>query len=313
MKIAKVILLFLCATVFCCKAFPANINDKETLVAHANSMLSQEALRFADLEIDYVIDVDSEEYATHLSSLTKAPKKDIYYIKEKLACNLVLNKRGGYSLREATPDNKNDWRLTAYNGKEYFTYSIADKIGRISSEMPNYTVPSYTDYIAKIPQEINIPKFWGFYKDFLTDKSASLKMQGNTITLSFVAGKNFCQIDIAKNNNNFFVNEIKIFEDNKADDKNLTVKVCFKDYRQIENCNAVLPFSIDVEYYTIAGTLLDGDKQYQLGKRLQRKDSVRVNNVKVGKKIDRIIEIPKDSVIHNDNTGKTMHLNEVLN
>ena len=51
MKIAKVILLFLCATVFCCKAFSANINDKETLVAHANSMLSQEALRFADLEI----------------------------------------------------------------------------------------------------------------------------------------------------------------------------------------------------------------------------------------------------------------------
>ena len=101
---------------------------------------------------------------------------------------MVLNKRGGYSLREATTDNKNDWRLTAYNGKEYFTYSIADKIGRISSEMPNYTVPSYTDYIAKIPQEINIPKFWGFYKDFLTDKSASLKMQGNTITLSFVAG-----------------------------------------------------------------------------------------------------------------------------
>ena len=39
-------------------------------------------------------------------------------------------------------------------------------------------------------------------------------MQANTITLSFVAGKNFCQIDMAKNNNNFFVKEIKIFEDN---------------------------------------------------------------------------------------------------
>ena len=214
MKIAKVILLFLCATVFCCKAFSANINDKETLVAHANSMLSQEALRFADLEIDYVIDINSEEYARYLSSLTKVPKKDIYYIKEKLACNLVLNKLGSYSLREATTDNKNDWRLTAYNGKEYFTYSIADKIGRISSEMPNIAIPTYADYIAKIPQVINIPKFLGFYKDFLRDKSTSLKMQANTITLSFVAGKNFCQIDMAKNNNNFFVKEIKIFEDN---------------------------------------------------------------------------------------------------
>ena len=99
----------MCATVFCCKAFSANINDKETLVGHANSMLSQEALRFADLEIDYVIDINSEEYARYLSSLTKVPKKDIYYIKEKLACNLVLNKLGSYSLREATPDNKNDF------------------------------------------------------------------------------------------------------------------------------------------------------------------------------------------------------------
>lgn len=309
----KAIFIFFFINVCCNALFAANDYDKEKLFAQTFSMLKQEVFSFADFEIDYAIDVDSEEYATYLSSLTKVPKKDIYYIKEKLACNLVLNKNGRYSLSEANADNKNDWRLTAYNGKEYFTYSIADKLGRISSETPNIAIPTYADYIAKIPQVVNIPKFWGFYKDFLADKSVSLKMQADTITLSFVAGKNFCQIDMAKNNNNFFVKEIKIFEDNKADDENLTVKVCFGDYRPIENCNAVLPFSIDVEYYTIAGTLLDGDKQYQLGKRLQRKDSVRVNNVKVGKKIGKAFEIPKDSVIHNYSTGKTMHLNEVLN
>ncbi len=309
MKIVKAILLFLCAIVFCCNVFSVSTNDKEKFVAIALSSLSQEALRFADLEINYVIDIDSEEYATYLSSLTKVSKKDIYYIKERLACNLVLNKNGNYSLREAKAENKNDWRLIAYNKEEYFSYNIDEKFGCISNEMPNYSVPTYADYIAKMPQVVNIPKFWRFYKDFLTNKSVSLETQGNKIKLSFVAGKNFCQIDMTKNDNKFWVKEIRIFEDNKADDKNLTVKVCFRDYRPVENMATMLPFSIDVEYYTVAGTLLIDNGQYQLGKRLQRKDSIRVNDIKAGKKIYRIIEIPKDSVIHNANSVKTMQLN----
>ena len=302
------VLLFFCKSIFAIE------EDKEKFIIDAISLLSQETLCDTNVEVDYVVNVNSEEYAEYLSALTKTPKKDIHYINESLQCNLVFDKDGKYSLREVKSNNKNDWCLNIYDGKEYFRYAVADKRGQISSEKPNIIVPTYLDYMTKVPQVVNISKFWDSYKTIIPNsKDISLKTSENgVVMLSFLAGKRFYQIDMVKNFRCMVIKELRVF-DTKTDDKNfLIVKVSFGDYRDFGNKNAPFPHSIDVEYYTVAGMLLCNDSQFELPRRLERKDSIRVNKINIGSNIDKSVDIPKDSVIHDFNTGKTIYLNEIF-
>ena len=315
----KVLLIFSFFLVVCQLSFANGTNAKEMLIMDTMLSLSKESLTQNGIQIEYAINVDSEPYAKYLNSITKIPFKDIHFIKNASNCDMIFYKNGNYILEEVSPDAPQEWQLSVYDGKKHFFYKNSKKFGQITKEAPNMVLPNYIDLLTRIPQSLNIPKYWKPYLDVIPD-SVSTELEflpdgGAKISFLNKEGKNndtFFEIYLTKKDSVYIIRKIDMFAGTDNSPNNLSKSILFSNYKFIDKINKYLPYEIAIEYYTLEGILLLDDKKINLPKMVERSDRLHVNKINIPSLTPKDIELSDETVIHDFNIGKTIYLKEIF-
>lgn len=318
-RVDKVYLILLLFIGTCQLSFANGANTKEMLIIDTILSLSKESLTQNGIQVEYAINVDSEPYAKYLNSITKIPLKDIHFIKKTSNCDMIFYKNGNYILREVSPNSPQKWQLSLYDGKKYFFYKSSKKFGQITREAPDLVLPNYIDFLTRIPQFLNIPKYWKLYQDVIPD-SVSTKLEflpNGEAKISFhnrEGGKidTYFEIYLTQKDSAHFIRKIDMFEGRDNSPNNLSKSILFSNYKYIDKIHKYLPYEIVVEYYTQEGILLLDDKKINLPKMIERSDRLHVNKINLPSLSPKSIELSDEAVIHDFNIGKTIYLKEIF-
>lgn len=310
------LLTFLTFTVSC-----VGIVKKENIILEMLLSLSGDYLKENGVCLEYTIEANSKDYAKYIHKLTGIPFKDIHFINKSSKQDVIFYKNGTYILKDSLIDIPTDWKVDIFDGKNYFSYCNEKKFGQITKTAPDLILPNYFDILTKIPQSLNIPKYWDSYLDFIpSDLSKVLidYLPNNDIRISFKPDSNKKNNDIQfdfylkKQSNAYLLQEICLFSREKSQE-NLLVKVILSNYRYVNDIKKYLPFEISVEYYTLEGELLFDGKSFHLDKVLERVDKIHVKKISMPSLDSLKFQIPNDAIIHDFNIGKTIYLEKIFN
>ncbi len=230
----------------------ADFARRENIILEILLSLSGDYLKENGIHIEYTVEANSEDYANYIHKLTGIPVKDIHYVNK---------------------NSKQD--------------AIFYKNGIITKTKPDLILPNYFDLLTKMPQSLNIPKYWDSYLDYLpSDPSKVLisYLPNDEIRITFKPDPNKKNNDILfdfylkKQSNTYLLQEICLFSHEKSPE-NLLVRTILSNYKYVNEIQKYLPFEINVEYYTLEGELLFDGKSFHLDKVLERIDKIHVKKV----------------------------------
>ena len=292
------------------------VQKNENIILEMLLSLSGDYLKENGICMEYTVEVNSKDHAKYIQNLTGLPFKDIIYIDKNENHNAIFYKNGTYTLKSSPTDSPDKWNINIFDGKNYFSYSNEKKFGQVTKTAPNNVVPNFFDILTKIPQSLNIPKYWKSYLDYIPanpDKIIIEHLPDNDIQISFKPENSEILFDfyLKKQPNGYFPQEIRLFSQKKVQE-NLLVKVILSNYNYINDIKKYFPFEIKVEYYTMEGELLLDGKTAHLDKVLERVDKIHVKKISIPNTNSLKIQIPSDAVIHDFNIGKTIYLEKIF-
>lgn len=299
----------------------ADVARRENIILEILLSLSGDYLKENGIHIEYTVEANSENYANYIHKLTGIPVKDIHYVNKSSKQDAIFYKNGIYILKDRLTDVPTNWRINVFDGENYFSYFNENKFGQITKTKPDLILPNYFDLLTKMPQSLNIPKYWGSYLDYFpSDPSKVLisYLPNDEIRITFKPDPNKKNNDILfdfylkKQSNTYLLQEICLFSHEKSPE-NLLVRTILSNYKYVNEIQKYLPFEINVEYYTLEGELLFDGKSFHLDKVLERIDKIHVKKVSLPNLDSLKVEIPNDAVIHDFNLGKTIYLEKIFN
>lgn len=299
----------------------ADVKKREDIIPEILLSLSGDYLKENGIYIEYTVDINSEDYANYIHKLTGIPVKDLHYVNKTSKQDAIFYKNGMYVLMDRLTDVPTNWRINVFNGENYFSYCNENKFGQITKTKPDLILPNYFDLLTKMPQSLNIPKYWDSYLDYLpSDPSKILisSLPNDEIRIIFKPGPDKKNNDILfdfylkKQSGIYLLQEICLYSCEKLPE-NLLVRTTLSDYKYMKEIQKYLPFEVKVEYYTLEGELLFDGKSFHLDKVLERVDKIHVKKISLPNLDSLKIEIPNDAIIHDFNIGKTIYLEKIFN